>query len=79
MHVEGHRMPREVDIEECFRRAAEARRLAEGPGITEAERADLLEVERTWLDLATRCASGSTGAPLARGDSAALTGSGPRS
>jgi hypothetical protein len=66
-------MPGELDIEECFRRAAEARRLAEGPGITEAERADLVEVERTWLDLAAGCASGST-----RGNSAALAGSGPR-
>jgi hypothetical protein len=42
----------QVDIEECFRRAAEARRMAEMPGITSAERADLLEVEGRWLSLA---------------------------
>jgi hypothetical protein len=42
----------QVDIEECYRRAAEARRMAEMPDITSAERADLLEVERRWLSLA---------------------------
>ena len=42
----------QVDIEECFRRAAEARRMAEMADITSAERADLLEVERRWLSLA---------------------------
>lgn len=41
-----------LDVEECYRRAAEARRIADGPGITPAERADLLEVERRWLSLA---------------------------
>jgi hypothetical protein len=42
----------QVDIEECYRRAAEARRMAEMPDIASAERADLLEVERRWLSLA---------------------------
>jgi hypothetical protein len=42
----------QVDIEECYRRAAEARRMAEMPGMTSTERADLLEVERRWLSLA---------------------------
>jgi hypothetical protein len=41
-----------VDIEECYRRAAEARRMAEMPYITSSERADLLEVESRWLSLA---------------------------
>jgi hypothetical protein len=44
-----------LDVEECYRRAAEARRLAGTPGITPAEKADLLEVERRWL-LLTRVA-----------------------
>jgi hypothetical protein len=42
----------QVDIEECYRLAAEARRPAEMPGMTSTERADLLEVERRWLSLA---------------------------
>jgi hypothetical protein len=42
----------ELDVEECYRRAAEARRMAEAAGATWAERADLLEVERRWLALA---------------------------
>jgi hypothetical protein len=42
----------QVDIEECYRRAAEARRMAEVPDVTRAERADLLDVERRWLSLA---------------------------
>jgi hypothetical protein len=54
-----------LDIAECYRRAAEARRIAEAPGITGAERADLLEVERRWLSLA-RCAPEPAGAPLSR-------------
>jgi hypothetical protein len=41
-----------LDLEECYRRAAEARRMAETAGATSAERADLLEVERRWLSLA---------------------------
>jgi hypothetical protein len=41
-----------LDVEECYRRAAEARRMAETAGATWAERADLLEVERRWLSLA---------------------------
>jgi hypothetical protein len=44
-----------LDVEECYRWAAEARRLAGTPGITPAEKADLLEVERRWL-LLTRVA-----------------------
>jgi hypothetical protein len=48
----------QVDIEECYRRAVEARRMAEMPDITSAERADLLEVERRWL-LLTRVARSS--------------------
>jgi hypothetical protein len=39
-------------IEECFRLAAEARRMAEKPGISQAEKDDLLGVERRWLALA---------------------------
>jgi hypothetical protein len=39
-------------VEECHRRAAEARRMADTPGITPDERDDLLEVERRWLSLA---------------------------
>jgi hypothetical protein len=38
-------------ILECYRRAAEARRIAD-IAATPAERTDLLEVERTWLSLA---------------------------
>ena len=41
-------------IEECHRHAEEARRLANVPGITPEEKADLLEVERTWLWIAYR-------------------------
>jgi hypothetical protein len=40
------------DVEECYRRAAEARRIAGMPNVTLAERADLPEVERRWLSLA---------------------------
>src|SRR5258707_15654801 len=39
-------------IEECHRRAAEARRLADTPGASLDERDDLLVVERRWLSLA---------------------------
>ena len=39
-------------IEECHRRAAEARRLADTPGVSLDERDDLLVVERRWLSLA---------------------------
>jgi hypothetical protein len=39
-------------VEECYRRAAETRRMADANGITPAEKADLLEVERRWLSLA---------------------------
>jgi hypothetical protein len=45
-------MQESLDVEECYRRAAEARRIAGTPGITAAEKADLLEVERRWLSLA---------------------------
>ena len=39
-------------IEECHRRAAEARRLAGTHGVSPDERDDLLVVERRWLSLA---------------------------
>jgi hypothetical protein len=39
-------------IEECHRRAAEARRLADTPGVSLDERDDLLVVERRWSSLA---------------------------
>jgi hypothetical protein len=39
-------------VEECHRRAAEARRLADTPGVSLDERDDLLVVERRWLSLA---------------------------
>jgi hypothetical protein len=39
-------------IEECHRRAAEARRLADTRGVSLDERDDLLVVERRWLSLA---------------------------
>jgi hypothetical protein len=54
-----------LDVEECYRRAAEARRIAGTPGVTAAEKADLLEVERRWLS-------------LARGDRARRPAVGPR-
>jgi hypothetical protein len=39
------------EVQECYRRAVEARRMAD-VAATSAERADLLEVERGWLSLA---------------------------
>jgi hypothetical protein len=45
-------MQADLDVEECYRRAIEARRIAKTPGVTAAEKADLLEVERRWLSLA---------------------------
>ena len=39
-------------IEKCHRRAAEARRLADTPGVSLNERDDLLVAERRWLSLA---------------------------
>jgi hypothetical protein len=39
-------------IEECHRRAAEARRLSDTQGVSLDERDDLLVVERRWLSLA---------------------------
>jgi hypothetical protein len=39
-------------VEECYRRAKEARRIIEAATTTPAERADFLEVERRWLSLA---------------------------
>jgi hypothetical protein len=38
-------------VQECYSRAAEARRMA-GTAATPAERADLLEIEQRWLTLA---------------------------
>jgi hypothetical protein len=38
-------------VQECYSRAAEARRLA-GTAATPAEKADLLEIEQRWLALA---------------------------
>jgi hypothetical protein len=43
---------RSHSIEECYRLAAEARRMAERPDVSHAEQDDLLEVERRWLSLA---------------------------
>jgi hypothetical protein len=54
-------MPKLLDTEECYRRAKEARRIADTLGLTSAERADLLEVERRWLSLARRGATESDG------------------
>jgi hypothetical protein len=39
-------------VQECYRRAKEARRIIEATTTTPAERADFLEVERRWLSLA---------------------------
>jgi hypothetical protein len=39
-------------VEECYRLAADARRMAEKPGVSPAQRDDLLEVEAQWLSLA---------------------------
>jgi hypothetical protein len=39
-------------VEECNRLAGEARRLANTPGITPEEKADLLGVEQRWLSIA---------------------------
>ena len=39
------------EVQECYRHAAEARRIAD-TAVTAAERADILEVERGWLSLA---------------------------
>ena len=41
------------EVQECYRRAAEARRMGDAVA-TSAEKADLLEVERGWLSLARR-------------------------
>jgi hypothetical protein len=38
-------------IEECLRLADEAKRMAEKPGISPGEKADLLEVEKRWLTM----------------------------
>jgi hypothetical protein len=38
-------------IEECLQLADEAKRMAEKPGISSEEKADLLEVERGWLTM----------------------------
>jgi hypothetical protein len=38
-------------VGEYFRLATEARRMAERPGVSPAERADLLEVEERWLTI----------------------------
>jgi hypothetical protein len=55
-------------IEECHRRAAEARRLADTPGVSLDERDDLLVVERRWLSLAA-CFGGA----MIRGPSLMIT------
>jgi hypothetical protein len=44
----------QYSVEECYRHAEEARRLANTPGIAPEEKADLLKVERTWLWIAYR-------------------------
>jgi hypothetical protein len=52
-------------VEECRRRAAEARHMAETPGIMPDERDDLLEVERRWLSLARSRQNGGKRTPAA--------------
>jgi hypothetical protein len=52
-------------IEECYRLAAEARRMADTPGVSEAEKADLLEVEQRWLAIARSRHNGGTTTPSA--------------
>ena len=47
-----HRRRRVCLVEECYRRAAEVRRIADAPGTPPAEKDDLLKVERRWLSLA---------------------------
>ena len=42
------------EIMECYRRAEEARRMAEA-ALTPWEKADLVEVEKRWLSLARDC------------------------
>jgi hypothetical protein len=39
-------------VQECYRRAQEARRIIGAVTTTPAERADFLQVERRWLSLA---------------------------
>jgi hypothetical protein len=46
-----------LDIEEYYRRAKEARRIADALGTTPAERADFIEIERSWMSLARRYAT----------------------
>jgi hypothetical protein len=53
--MEGHPLmagENSYSVEECYRRANEARRLADSPGIPPEEKADLIAVERRWLALA---------------------------
>jgi hypothetical protein len=45
-------------VEECYRLADEARRLANMHTVAPDERADLLEVEQRWLSLARSCQQG---------------------
>jgi hypothetical protein len=45
-------------IEECHRRAAEARRMAHTHGVSPDERDDLLKVKQRWLSLAEACQFG---------------------
>ena len=39
-------------VQECYRRAAEARRFADAASATPSERDDFLRIERRWLSLA---------------------------
>ena len=48
----GRRRKEENAVEECYRRASEARRMADAAGTAPDERADFLEIERRWLSLA---------------------------
>jgi hypothetical protein len=42
-------------LEECYRRADEAHRMANAPGVPPEQKADLLVVEQRWLSLARAC------------------------
>jgi hypothetical protein len=46
-------------VEEYYRLAADVRRMAEKPGLSQAQRDDLLEVEAQWLSLARSRLNGS--------------------
>jgi hypothetical protein len=49
-------------VEECYRLAEQARRLASIPGLRPEEKADLIEVEQRWLSIARTRQAGSSDA-----------------